>query len=227
MGRSGVVGYRCPKPIFEAWQRLLIAAGDSIEDYREEPRYPKGCDTTGVNRYWNVVSSDRSSTVTFGYPLIEPQSVAFQLIGYQLVLAWPRESRELAATIERMLLASGAVGGKPPFSCRTIYRCENEAVDAILASTSIAGHPLTILHEQRFAPGADDSTAMTYYEGLVNHATASVSLFTGPAVDPDIGRLTHYVALGVSRPWRFFRRRRTEELFSELDAWLRRRIGSG
>ena len=42
---SEVIGYHCPKPIFDGWQPLLLGMGYSLEEFREERRSPGGMST--------------------------------------------------------------------------------------------------------------------------------------------------------------------------------------
>ena len=100
MRRSGIMGYRCPKPIFDSWQKLFLGVGYVIEKLPEERRYGVAHAPSGVNRYWSIESAELSAKVTIGYP--EP----FGLPGYHLFVRWSASGRELAAAIERMLIAS-------------------------------------------------------------------------------------------------------------------------
>jgi hypothetical protein len=106
-----------------------------------------------------------------------------------------KNERELAATLERTFLATGAtLSHGSPLACRRLLRCPLTLAQAW--PRLLADGPAEItLSDGPFGAAAIEDALMPYGCGSVLQSGTSVQLFVGPAFDPDTGETTAYIAV--------------------------------
>lgn len=174
--------------MLRCWRKPFEQMGLSIELLRESREkhhartYIEGCAI--IRKEDATVTVTIRSTFRVGKPRWNDHY--FQL-WWSL---FPLKNRNLAAIVERTLLASGAKTGNP-FSCKALYNCHASLTGKwphILQARS-----MTVKESSTVFAELDTRTACV--NGNVRRRLLSVNMFTGIAASTEVSEFTCYIGI--------------------------------
>jgi len=193
----GAVYYSCPQMLWSHWWRPVERAGYSVQPY------PDGYIPARAGPAESA-AGETGGRIQFGQGILDVTTAAAPDRGgleYQLFM-WPpgtttREiDQDLAASVERIMLASGAekILSKP-LRCKYLYRCPFARVERWWERLREIDLDVDLLEPHSPIRPGPIAGRPAYVNGVVSRPGAGVSIFTGPALDPDTGDDFDYLAL--------------------------------
>jgi hypothetical protein len=177
--------YMCPKRLATDWWRVVELGGFKVERDATEREYAVAGSVIELGATVGVMSrlETREAESSASYPSIV------------MMCGGTKNERELGASLERTFLASGAtLSHGRLFACRRLLRCPLTLARAW--PRLLADGPTEItLSDGPFGAAAIENALMPYGCGSVLQSGTSVQVFVGPALDPDTGETTAYIAV--------------------------------
>src|SRR2546425_1004229 len=181
----GLPVYYCSKHLATDWWRIVEMGGFRVERYATAIESAVAGEAMGLGAMVSVMSR------------VETGGIASVLCPSILMMCGgSKNERELLASLERTFLASRATLGHrlKPLACKRLLRCLPTLVQAwprVLQDGQTDIRP----SDEPVGALAIETAPIPYRYGSVCRSGATCRMFTGPALDPDLGEVTAHLAL--------------------------------